>query len=41
MQLEELLETAKIAAEKAAVEILKIYDTGDFSVEAKADDSEE
>ncbi|MEO9965617.1 MAG: 3'(2'),5'-bisphosphate nucleotidase CysQ [Reichenbachiella sp.] len=39
MDLKPLLEIAKIAAVNAAVEILKIYETGDFSVEAKSDDS--
>ena len=39
MDLQPLLKIAKIAAKKAAFEILKIYETGDFSVEAKADDS--
>ncbi|MEO9805408.1 MAG: 3'(2'),5'-bisphosphate nucleotidase CysQ [Reichenbachiella sp.] len=39
MDLQPLLEVAKVAAKKAAVEILKIYESGDFSVEAKADDS--
>lgn len=39
MEFDQLLATAKVAAEKAAIEILKIYETGDFSIEAKADDS--
>ncbi|WP_422361195.1 3'(2'),5'-bisphosphate nucleotidase CysQ [Reichenbachiella sp.] len=39
MYLQPLLETAKIAARNAAIEILKIYESGDFSIEAKADDS--
>lgn len=39
MDLKPLLETAKIAAKNAAVEILKIYESGDFSIEAKSDDS--
>lgn len=39
MNLQPLLETAKIAAQKAAAEILRIYESGDFSIEAKADDS--
>lgn len=39
MNLQPLLETAKIAAQKAAEEILRIYESGDFSIEAKADDS--
>ena len=39
MDLKSLLPIAKVAAEKAAVEILKIYESGDFSIEAKADDS--
>jgi len=34
-----LLETAKVAARKAAKEILKIYKSGDFNIEAKADHS--
>jgi 3'(2'), 5'-bisphosphate nucleotidase len=34
-----LLETAKNAAIKAGDKIIEIYDSGDFSVEAKADDS--
>jgi 3'(2'), 5'-bisphosphate nucleotidase len=39
MELQNLLEVAKVAAKAAAVEILKIYETGDFSVEAKSDAS--
>lgn len=39
MNLQPLLEVAKVAAEKAAAEILKIYESGDFSIEAKSDDS--
>lgn len=39
MNLNKLLEAAKKAATNAAAEILKIYETGDFSVEAKSDDS--
>lgn len=39
MNLQHLLEIAKLAANNAAVEILKIYETGDFNVEAKSDDS--
>ncbi|MFY0626282.1 MAG: 3'(2'),5'-bisphosphate nucleotidase CysQ [Reichenbachiella sp.] len=39
MELKPLLQIAKIAAQKAAVEILKIYETDDFSVEAKSDNS--
>lgn len=39
MDLKALLESAKVAATNAASEILKIYETGDFSVEAKSDDS--
>lgn len=39
MNLKPLLEIAKIAANKAATEILKVYETGDFSVEAKTDNS--
>ncbi|WP_420576950.1 3'(2'),5'-bisphosphate nucleotidase CysQ [Ekhidna sp.] len=34
-----LLEVAKKAALSAGTEILKIYESGDFSIEAKADDS--
>ncbi|MFY0605779.1 MAG: 3'(2'),5'-bisphosphate nucleotidase CysQ [Cyclobacteriaceae bacterium] len=37
--LDDLLVVAKHAAKKAGVEILKIYESGDFSIEAKADDS--
>lgn len=37
--LNELLEVAKVAAEAAGKEILKIYESGDFSVESKSDDS--
>ena len=39
MNLDELLEIAKNAALAAGTEILKIYETGDFSIEAKADNS--
>ena len=39
IDLEQLLAIAKEAALKAGKEILNIYETGDFSVEAKADDS--
>lgn len=39
MNLAPLLEVAKTAAKNAAVEILKIYESGDFSIEAKSDDS--
>ncbi|MEM6642729.1 MAG: 3'(2'),5'-bisphosphate nucleotidase CysQ [Bacteroidota bacterium] len=39
MDLKELLTVAKQAATAAGAEILKIYNTGDFSVEAKADNS--
>lgn len=39
MNFSELLETAKIAAISASKEILKIYESGDFSIEAKSDDS--
>lgn len=35
----QLLPVAKLAAKKGALEILKIYESGDFSIEAKADDS--
>ncbi len=37
--IDHLLEVAKQAAIKASAEILKIYESGDFSVEAKADNS--
>ncbi len=39
MNYTELAIQAKKAAEKAGAKILEIYDTGDFSVEAKSDDS--
>ena len=39
MDLPQLLEIAKKAAAAAAEDILEIYHTGDFSVEAKSDDS--
>lgn len=39
MDLESLLDIAKKAAHSAGAEILKIYESGDFSIEAKADDS--
>lgn len=39
MNLHPLLEIAKEAAKAAAIEILKIYETGDFSIEAKSDES--
>jgi len=39
MDFNNLLEIAKIAAQKASVEILRIYDSGDFSIEAKSDHS--
>lgn len=39
MILSEVLETAKIAAQKAGTEILRVYESGDFSVEAKSDNS--
>lgn len=39
MNLQPLLEVAKQAALKAAQEIIKIYEIGDFSIEAKSDDS--
>ncbi|MCV9388481.1 3'(2'),5'-bisphosphate nucleotidase CysQ [Reichenbachiella ulvae] len=39
MELNPLLDIAKTAAKKAAVAILEIYESGDFSIEAKADDS--
>jgi 3'(2'), 5'-bisphosphate nucleotidase len=37
--LDELLEKAKLAANKANLAILDIYESGDFSIEAKADNS--
>lgn len=39
MDLQKLLEICKQAAQEAGDEILKIYKTGDFSIEAKSDDS--
>ncbi len=39
MDLNSLLQVAKQAAKEASVEILKIYESGDFSIEAKADNS--
>ena len=39
MDLAPLLEIAKTAAKKAAVSILDIYESGDFSIESKSDDS--
>lgn len=39
MELEKLLEVAKKAALAAGAEILRIYESGDFSIEAKSDDS--
>jgi 3'(2'), 5'-bisphosphate nucleotidase len=39
MDYKQLLEIAKSAALKAGKEIIKIYDSGDFSIEAKADHS--
>ncbi|WP_436514883.1 3'(2'),5'-bisphosphate nucleotidase CysQ [Ekhidna sp. To15] len=39
MDIEKLLEVAKMAAFAAGDEILKIYESGDFSIEAKSDDS--
>lgn len=39
MELTNLLETAKKAALAAGAEILKIYKSGDFSIEAKSDNS--
>lgn len=39
MKLNELLEIAKEAAIAAGSEILKIYESGDFSIEAKSDNS--
>ena len=39
INLESLLEVAKRASFSAGIEILKIYESGDFSIEAKSDDS--
>ncbi len=39
LNLNELLKKAEQAARAAGVEILKIYESGDFSIEAKADNS--
>ena len=39
MDFKKLLEVAKTAAENAAEKIVEIYESGDFSIEAKADDS--
>ncbi|WP_425390046.1 3'(2'),5'-bisphosphate nucleotidase CysQ [Ekhidna sp.] len=39
IDLESLIETAKKASIAAGAEILKIYESGDFNVESKADDS--
>ncbi|MBV6644166.1 MAG: 3'(2'),5'-bisphosphate nucleotidase CysQ [Cyclobacteriaceae bacterium] len=39
LDLQDLLETAKKAALSASKQILKIYNSGDFSIEAKADNS--
>lgn len=39
MKFEDLLDIAKEAALEAGKEILKIYESGDFSIEAKSDDS--
>lgn len=39
MELEGLLEIAKKAAKSASEKILKVYHSGDFSIEAKSDDS--
>lgn len=39
MQLNQYLELAKLAAREAGKDILKIYQSGDFSIEAKSDDS--
>lgn len=39
LNLDSLLEVAKKAALAAGAEILKIYESGDFSIEAKSDDS--
>ncbi|REE01646.1 3'(2'),5'-bisphosphate nucleotidase [Marinoscillum furvescens DSM 4134] len=39
MDFNTLLNKAKEAAQKASAEIIKIYESGDFSIEAKADDS--
>lgn len=39
INLQDLLQVAKKAAQDASGEILKIYESGDFSIEAKSDDS--
>lgn len=39
LDLEQLLELATDAAKKAGEEILKIYESGDFSIESKSDNS--
>ncbi|XOV92296.1 MAG: 3'(2'),5'-bisphosphate nucleotidase CysQ [Bacteroidota bacterium] len=39
MNLQSLSKIAQKAAQKASAEILKIYESGDFSIESKADDS--
>jgi 3'(2'), 5'-bisphosphate nucleotidase len=39
MNLKELLEVAIVASEKACVEILEVYNSGDFQAEAKGDNS--
>ena len=39
MQYDQYLELAKLAAREAGKDILKIYESGDFSIEAKSDDS--
>ncbi len=39
MNYNELLDVAKEASQKASDAIIRIYETGDFSIEAKADDS--
>ncbi len=39
MNFEELIKSAREAARKAGAKIIEIYESGDFSIEAKADDS--
>ncbi|MEO9476961.1 MAG: 3'(2'),5'-bisphosphate nucleotidase CysQ [Cyclobacteriaceae bacterium] len=39
MQYDQYLDLAKLAAREAGKDILKIYESGDFSIEAKSDDS--
>ncbi|MEP4535151.1 MAG: 3'(2'),5'-bisphosphate nucleotidase CysQ [Cyclobacteriaceae bacterium] len=39
MQFNQYLDIAKLAARQAGKEIIRIYESGDFSIEAKSDDS--